>query len=78
MAGCLVCLDRQSKGLLALIDKTMSSLSISTLFLSLGYSQELDDIRKSGSKIFRIETEEGNLLQWKGLIVPVSDTVPAV
>ena len=34
--------------------------------------QELDDIRKSGIKVFKnIEVDESNILVWKGLIVPV-------
>lgn len=37
------------------------------------FSQELDEIRKSGMKNFRnIQVEESNLLSWQGLIVPVS------
>lgn len=35
--------------------------------------QELEDIRKSKLKVFKsVEVDESNILQWKGLIVPVS------
>ncbi|KAG8011627.1 Ubiquitin-conjugating enzyme E2 L3 [Nibea albiflora] len=35
------------------------------------FSQELDEIRKSGMKNFRnIQVDESNLLSWQGLIVP--------
>lgn len=34
--------------------------------------QELEDIRKSGLKVFKdILVDESNILVWKGLIVPV-------
>lgn len=34
--------------------------------------QELDEIRKSGIKVFReIAVDESNILNWQGLIVPV-------
>ena len=37
------------------------------------FFQELNDIRSSGIKIFRnIEVDEQNILNWQGLIVPVS------
>lgn len=37
------------------------------------FSQELEEIRRSGMKNFRnIQVEESNLLSWQGLIVPVS------
>ena len=49
------------------------SLSLSSLSLPL---QELDDIRKSGQKVFRnIAVDESNILKWQGLIVPVSRTL---
>ena len=36
-------------------------------------SQELDEIRKSGIRVFReILVDESNILNWQGLIVPVS------
>ena len=41
--------------------------------LTLFFLQELDDIRKSGLKIFRnIRVDDSNILLWQGLIVPVS------
>ena len=41
--------------------------------LSSLYPQELDDIRKSELKVFKnIDVDESNILNWKGLIVPVS------
>ena len=53
---------------------------VSSLVLSLlrhpvpvGLPQELDEIRKSGIKVFReIAVDESNILSWQGLIVPVS------
>lgn len=47
------------------------------LLLSLSLPlQELDDIRKSGQKVFRnIAVDESNILKWQGLIVPVSRTL---
>ncbi|XP_073257110.1 ubiquitin-conjugating enzyme E2 L3-like isoform X2 [Porites lutea] len=36
-------------------------------------SKELNDIRSSGIKIFRnIEVDEQNILNWQGLIVPIT------
>lgn len=35
--------------------------------------QELEDIRKTGIKHFRnIQVDESNILNWQGVIVPVS------
>ena len=40
---------------------------------NLSLPQELDDIRKSGIKVFKnVEVDESNILSWRGLIVPVS------
>ena len=39
--------------------------------------QELDEIKKSGMKVFRdIYVDESNILSWKGLIVPVCIPFP--
>ena len=58
--------------------RNSSSLSLSlSFFSSLSLPlQELDDIRKSGQKVFRnIAVDESNILKWQGLIVPVSRTL---
>ena len=49
-------------------------LSVPTISSELCFIfQELNDIRKSGIKVFRdIRVDEANILQWQGLIVPVS------
>ena len=48
-------------------------LSLSRNPLPFGLPQELDEIRKSGIKVFReIAVDESNILSWQGLIVPVS------
>lgn len=45
----------------------------SLIYIVCCFSQELEEIRKSGMKNFRnIQVEESNLLSWQGLIVPVS------
>lgn len=42
-------------------------------YLKVYPSQELDEIRKSGIRVFReILVDESNILNWQGLIVPVS------
>ena len=46
---------------------------IQQLFLNNFFTQELEDMRKSGLKSFRdIQVDEQNILTWHGLIVPVS------
>ena len=51
-------------------------LSVVTLFCLLLLFQELEEIRKSGIRVFRdINVDESNILSWTGLIVPVSEVI---